>query len=158
MGGLTIFLALVLAGSAVHKGFAHDRLALASARLLGLRTPLGILALIAAGTLEGAAALCLLVPALHLAGAGMAVALWGTYAVALARHRGETLDCGCDLVARSRKVDWPHILRPAGLALLALLPAAPLDLTALFAGAGLLALYTALGELLSLPLPAWRHS
>jgi hypothetical protein len=158
MGGLSFFLALVLAGSAGHKALAHERMALAAARLLGLRASLGILALIAAGVVEGAAALCLLVPALHGAGVAMAVALWAVYAIALARHRGETLDCGCDLVARSRKIGAAHILRPAALALLALIPSTPFDITALFAGLGLLALYVALGELLSIPHPAWRHS
>lgn len=158
MSGLTFFLALVLAGSAGHKAIAHERLALASARLLGLRASFGPLALIAAGTIEGAAALCLLVPALHMAGAGMAAALWSAYAIALARHRGQTLDCGCDLVARSRRIGAVHILRPAALALLALIPSASFDITAPFAGLGLLALYLALGELLSIPHPAWRHS
>lgn len=161
MGGLTLFLALLLGGSAAHKAVAHHRLATAATRLLGLPPSLGILALIAAGVVEGAAALCLLVPDLHGAGAVMAALLWTSYAVALARHRGQTLDCGCDLVARSRAVGAGHILRPAALAMLALLtlaPAPPFDITALFAGLGLLALYLALGELLSIPHPAWRHS
>jgi hypothetical protein len=158
MGGLSLFLALVLAGSAAHKALAHDRLSLAAARLLGLRASLGVLALIAAGVVEAAAALCLLVPALHLAGVALAVALWAVYAAALARHRGQTLDCGCDLVARSRKIGAVHILRPAALALLALVAATSFDIPSLFAGFGLLALYVALGEILSIPHPAWRHS
>jgi hypothetical protein len=159
MAPVGLFLALLLTGSAVHKALAHERLSVAASRLTGLRAQ-GMTSLIFAGTLEVAAAFCLVVPALRQTGALLAVGIWSTYAAALLLRRGETLDCGCVLVAREKPVDWPIITRPAMLALVAALlstlPAAPLALDAPFAAAGLLALYLAASELLAIPHPRWR--
>lgn len=159
MTPVVLFLALLLAGSAVHKAMAHERLAVAASRLTGLRAQ-GMTSLILAGTLELVAAFCLVVPALRLTGALLAVLVWGSYATTLLLRRGQTLDCGCDLVAREKPVDWAVIARPAVLALVAAivstLPAAPLALDAPFAAAGLLALYLAASELLAIPHPRWR--
>lgn len=162
MTALSLFLALLLAGSAAHKALAHDRMTVAAARLTGLYRH-GQLALIVAGCLELVAAAMLLVPALRPVGAMIAAGVWLTYAAALLRQRGRTLDCGCDLVAREKPVDWPVIARPALLALLATsvstLPAAEgFVLDAPFAAAGLLALYLGASELLAIPHPRWRKS
>jgi hypothetical protein len=156
---VVLFLAVLLAGSAVHKAIAHERLAVAASRLTGLRAQ-GMTMLILAGTLELVAAFCFVVPALRLTGALLAMLVWGSYAATLLLRRGQTLDCGCDLVAREKPVDWPVIARPAMLALVAAivstLPAASLALDAPFAAVGLLALYLAASELLAIPYPRWR--
>lgn len=161
MAALSLFFALLLAGSAIHKVVAHNWLAAVAGRLTGLRAQ-GQLALIVAGTMEATAAVCLLVAPLHALGALLACALWAFYATALLRRRGETLDCGCDLVAREKPVDWPLIARPAVLALGVLiastLPAASISIDTPFAAAGLLALYLAAAELLAIPHPRWRSS
>ena len=102
----------------------------------------------------------LLVTSLRAPAALAAALLWAGYALALARRRGETLDCGCDLAARARPVTGWLIVRPAALAGLAILvstlPAAAMTLDAPFAAAGLLALYLGASELLAIPRPAWR--
>jgi hypothetical protein len=162
MTALSLFLALLLAGSAAHKALARDRMVAAAARLTGLHSQ-GLLVLLVAGCLELAAATMLLVPALRPIGALIAAGLWLAYAAALLRQRGRTLDCGCDLVAREKPVDWPVIARPALLALLAFfvstLPAVEgVALDAPFAAAGLLALYLGASELLAIPHPRWRKS
>lgn len=161
MAPVALFLALLLVGSAVHKAVAQDRLASVASRLTGLRAQ-GITVLILAGTLEAVAAVCLVLPDLRNAGSLLAAAVWSAYAGALLRHRGETLDCGCDLVVREKPVDWPVIARPAVLAAMAAfvsaLPAAPIGIDAPFAAAGLLALYLAASELLAIPHARWRKS
>lgn len=161
MSALPLFLALVLAGSAIHKALSRDRLAAAAARLSGLYRQ-GQLVLIAAGCLELVAAVALLVPALRPTGALIAIAVWLAYGAALLRLRGRTLDCGCDLVAREKPVDWPLIARPMVLALLAvvvaILPPTDFALDAPFAAAAMLALYLAASELLAIPHPRWRKS
>jgi hypothetical protein len=160
MAALTVFCALLLAASALHKANARERLATATARLAGTGALGGQLLLIVAGTAELTAAACLLIAPLHMAGALIAAVLWAVYGLALARRRGETLDCGCDLAARAKPVTWALVLRAAVLSLLAgavaLLPAAPFTLEAPFAAAGLLALYLAGTELLAIPSPHWR--
>ncbi len=160
MAALVLFCALLLAASALHKATARERLAGATAKLAGTGALGGQLLLIVAGTVEIVAAVCLLIPPLRVAGALIAAALWAGYALALARHRGETLDCGCDLAARAKPVTWALVLRSAALALLAagigLLPDAPLTLDAPFAAAGLLALYIGASEILAIPAPQWK--
>jgi len=168
MAALVLFCAALLAASALHKAASRERLAAATAKLVGAKLAGtgalgGQLLLIVAGTVELVAAACLLIAPLRIAGALIAAALWAGYAIALARHRGETLDCGCDLAARAKPVTWALVLRSAGLAVLAggiaLLPEAPFTLDAPFAAAGLLALYIGASELLAIPAPQWptRH-
>jgi len=161
MASVTLFLALLLSGSALHKAFHRERLSLAAGKLTGLPRQ-GHLVLVVAGTIELAAALCLLAPGLHVTGALLAAALWAGYAGALAVRYGQTLDCGCDLAAREKPVGRTLVARPALLALLAVvvaaLPPAPIGVEAPFAAAGLLALYLAVSELLAIPLPRWRNA
>jgi len=172
MAALAYFLALVLATSALHKAQSPARLAGATARLAGVSAPIGQLLMVLTGALEAIGALCLIVPTTMPVGACLAAGLWGCYALALWRHRGEVLDCGCDLVARPRPVARSQILRAGALAALALgafgstLPAvtgfglAPqgASLMAIPAAAGFFALYLALSEILAIPAPAWRKS
>lgn len=171
MGALILFLALVLAASAAHKAHSPARLAPAAARLAGVAAPLGPVLLVLAGTLEAVAALCLPFGATRPAGLLIAGLVWGGYALALTRRRGEVLDCGCDLVARPRAVGAPQVLRPVALAALALgllvLPPVPdADGTLLpmqlpiqlLAALGLFALAIAHAEILAIPRPAWRKS
>lgn len=155
MAALTLFLALLLAVSAMHKVTARDRLAPVAARLTGLPPALGLAALLGAAAVEALAALALLVPALRLVGAAIACALWAIYALALLRHRGAVLDCGCDFIRREKPVGAAAIVRPAGLAVLAcavgVLPAGPFTPDAPFAALALLALWFAAAELSALP-------
>jgi hypothetical protein len=160
MAPLILFCAALLAASALHKALSRERLAAATARLVGTGPVPGQLLLILAGALELVAAACLLAPPLRTAGAVIAALVWSAYALALARRRGETLDCGCDLAVRTKPVTSALVLRAAGLAVLAgivaLLPDAPFTLDAPFAAAGLLALYLGAGELLAIPHPHWK--
>lgn len=161
MAALSLFLAMLLGASAVHKAVGRERLAVVAARLAGARAQAGLLLLIVAGVVEAVAALCLLIPPLRPAGAMVATLLWLVYAGALWRRRGQSLDCGCDWVARERPVGMAQIARPALLALLALLalvmPSFAFTFDAPFAAAGLLALYLAATELLAIPQPSWRN-
>lgn len=161
MAGLWLFLALLLAGSAVHKLVARDRLAMTAARLTATPAALGPALLLAAASFEALAAAALLAAPMRTAGALAAAALWSGYAVALLARRGEVLDCGCDLVRRERPVGNAAIARPALLAglaaALAALPPAPLTVDAAFAALALLALYLAASELAALPSPAQSH-
>lgn len=155
MAALLLFLALLLAISAMHKLAARERLSVSAARLAGLPAALGPALLLAAATIEGLAAAALLTPSLHRAGAIAAAGLWGLYAAALAARRGAVLDCGCDLVRRERPVGPFAIARAALLAaaalLVAVLPPAALTIEAPFAALALLALYAAAAELAALP-------
>lgn len=161
MAPVVIFLAMLLAGSALHKAVSHRRMTIAAARLVGMPSQ-GQLFLIIAGTLEATAAVCLLAAPLQRTGALLGSVIWLAYAAALLLRRGQSFDCGCDLVAREKPIDWPAIVRPTALALLAAiastLPAAPIGLDAPFAAAGFLALYLAASELLAIPHPRWRKS
>lgn len=155
MGGVTLFLALVLAGAAAHKVAAWRRLGIAAARLAGTAVEQGMLLLAVAGSIEVIAALALLIPSLHGLGVVLAAALWAVYAAALFRRRGETLDCGCDLMEREKPVGSFAIIRPfvlAGLALLTLaVPGAGWSVETPFAALAMLALYVAASELAGLP-------
>jgi uncharacterized membrane protein YphA (DoxX/SURF4 family) len=160
MAALALFCAALLAASALHKLLARDRMITATARLTGVSPVPSQLLLIHAGALELVAAACLLVPQLRTAGAVIAALVWGAYALALARRHGETLDCGCDLAARSKPVTTALVLRAAGLAVLAgtiaVLPEAPFTLDAPFAAAGLLAFYLGASELIAIPAAYWK--
>ena len=160
MAAITLFLALLLGASALHKAIDHRRLAVAASRLAGAKAQAGPLLQIVAGVAEGMAALCLLVPPLRLPGVGIATLLWLAYALLLLRRRGEALDCGCDLVARERPVGPSQIARPAILLLLALgvalAPEGAFTLDAPFAAIGFLALWFGAAELLAIPQPVWR--
>lgn len=155
MTAVTLFLALVLAFSAAHKLTERQRLSLSAARLVGVSAEQGVLLLAVAGALEAIAALALLMPPLHGVGVGLAALVWLTYGVALFRHRGQSLDCGCDLVAKEKPVGAFAIGRAFGLAALAgltlALPAGGWTLDAPFAALAMLALYFAGSELAVLP-------
>lgn len=159
MAAITLFLALMLLVSAAHKLIDRPRLALAAARLAGTGPGQGALLLAVSGALEGVAALALLIPQAHAAGVALAVLVWGAYGLALFRHRGQALDCGCDLVAREKPVGAFVIARPFVLAALACLTLAVPGAGGLtgwtpdapFAALALLALTFAGAELAGLP-------
>ncbi|MCJ2185089.1 hypothetical protein MTR62_20715, partial [Novosphingobium sp. 1949] len=109
-----------------------------------------------AAAVEALAAIALVLAPTHRGGAVAAIALWGLYTALLLVRRGQRLDCGCDLAARTRPVGAATIARPFALALLgavALALRAPLDwaLDTPFAALALLALWFAAGELSALP-------
>lgn len=156
MLAISLFLAALLATSAIHKVLDRERLGAVVARLTRVSLPLSAVLLALAATVEALAAIALLAPPLRAGGALVAVALWCGYALALFRQRGAVLDCGCDLVARERPVDAFAILRPMLLAALALLtiampPLAGWSIEAPFAALALLSLWFAAGELHSIP-------
>jgi hypothetical protein len=161
VAALALFLALVLIGAAAHKATSRERLTHATGRLLGLSAPMAAAVLAVAGVLEGLAALALLIPATLPAGAAGAAMIWTLYALALLRRRGAVLDCGCDFAARDKPVGAAMILRPAGLAVLALgcalAPPAAWTIETPFAAAALLALWFAASELAALPARAHAH-
>lgn len=155
MAALALFLALVLIGAAAHKAVQRERLTHAVQGLIGLNAPMAALVLALSGVLEGLAALAILIPATAAGGFIAAAAIWTLYALALLRRRGAVLDCGCDFAARDKPVDTAMILRPAGLAVLALgcvlVPPAAWTIETPFAAAALLALWFAASELAVLP-------
>lgn len=161
MAGLALFLALVLLGAAAHKAVQRERLAIAVARLTGLNLPLAMVVLVLAAVLEGLAAAAILIPATAPAGLAGAAMLWSIYTAALLRRRGEVLDCGCDFVRRDKPVGLVTFLRPALLAVLALicalLPVSGWTIETPFAAAALTALWLAASELAALAAPAHSH-
>lgn len=148
-------MAALLASSVAQKAFERQRMTAATARIVGSGLPAAALLLLLAACLELLAGLALLVPALRSGGAAAAAAIWLGYGLALARRRGETLDCGCDLVARERPVDRFAIARPLVLAIagavVALTPVTAWTLDTPFAASALLALWFAAGEIHSIP-------
>lgn len=152
---LSLFLAALLAVSALHKLMARERLAGVAARLARSAPALGLPLLLGAAAIESLAALAVMVPQLHQGGALAAALLWLGYGAALASRHGQSLDCGCDLFAHERPVDRFAIARPFALALLAallaVLPVSPFTPDAPFAALAFLALWFAAGELAALP-------
>lgn len=165
MAGLAWFLALVLATSGLQKLLERDRMGMATARLTGLNLAVaGPVSLVAAAT-EAMAALALLFQPTQGLGAVLACGLWLGYGAVLvaAARRGDSLDCGCSLAARTKPVDAFMIGRAFGLVALAglTLAAAMAGVTGpapgpapgiepLFAAFGLFTLYHAAGEIAAL--------
>lgn len=162
MAALALFLALLLAISAAHKLMASTALAPIAARLAAAPAPLGFALLFGAAALEIAAALALLAPVVRPLGAALAGLIWLGYGLALWRHRGDVIDCGCDLARREKPVDAATIARPLLLVLLAaivaLFPPAPWTPDAPFAALAFLALWFAAAELFALPAPQRSRS
>ena len=160
MAGLAWFLALVLASSGLQKLLERDRMSMATARLTGLNLAVAGPVSLVAAAIESMAALALLLQPTQAVGAVLAGGLWlgyGTVLVAAAR-RGDSLDCGCSLAARTKPVDGFMIARAFGLvALVGLTLAAALagatapGIEPLFAAFGLFTLYHAAGEIAALP-------
>jgi hypothetical protein len=151
MAALAYFLALVLLVAAAHKAVAHERMAVATARLLSLNSAVGsALAWTAAG-LETLAALALILPETRMLGAVIAAMIWAGYGVALLRHWGQTLDCGCSFSSREKPVGLFAVARATALALLGVMvanfPSATFTPEAPFAALAFFALLTAMGEL-----------
>ena len=162
MAALGLFLALLLLVSALHKYVARQQLGVAAAKLVGVAPHFGPLFLAAAALTEITAAALLLLAPWPVYGAALAAALWGLYALALLRHLGQSLDCGCDFTRRAKVVTWGAVVRPALLAALALLwayaPHRALQWDTPFAAAALLVLYFAATELAALPSRQRRHA
>lgn len=155
MTEVAIFLALVLMVSAGHKLIERERMAVATARLTGVSAAMSAPLTLAVAALELLGALGLMLSPARAVGVIVAVIVWSGYAIALFRHRGETLDCGCTFAAREKRVDDFAVLRPVMLAALAVpvafVPAAPLSWSTPFAALAFLSLYLAIGELTALP-------
>ena len=160
MAGLAWFLALVLASSGLQKLLERDRMSMATARLTGLNLAVAGPVSLVAAAIESMAALALLLQPTQTVGAVLAGGLWFGYGAVLvaAARRGDSLDCGCSLAARTKPVDGFMIARAFGLVTLAglTLAAALAGATApgiepLFAAFGLFPLYHAASEIAALP-------
>lgn len=155
MAALIIFLALLLVISAGHKLATRETMALVTARLLALPPQTGMAVLLMAASAELLAALGMVLLPTRAGGALAAAAIWASYAIALLRHRGQVLDCGCDLVRREKPVGIFALARPVLLAALALLvafgPVINWQVDAPFAAIALVALWFAAGEIAAIP-------
>src|SRR5687767_466968 len=119
MAALGLFLALVLASSAVHKLIERERLGMAAAALVGVHRATGQVLSLAAAALEGAATMALVLPGLQILGGVLAALVWTAYGLALLRRYGAHLDCGCTIAVRKKTIGGFAIARAAGLAALA---------------------------------------
>lgn len=162
---LALFLAMVLAGAAIHKLVATERLAAAAARLTRMPLVLGKPISFSAAAIEAGAALALLAPQARWVGAGLAVGLWLIYGLALWsawRREERSLDCGCSFGSRNTGISAFSIARPLGLAALAALlcqlPAGPVTIESVFAALTFFSLYLAAGELAALPPLRRKHA
>lgn len=159
---LTIFLAIVLAISAVHKLVRPDRISLAMAKLSGIPVGVASTAVFGVAALEFLAATALLFAQSRAIGATFAALIWFAYGIALLRKFGTSLDCGCDFSTREKPIGAFDILRAFGLSLLAvlvtLMPATTATIITPFAIFGFLALYLAMGELAAIPKPKERRA
>jgi hypothetical protein len=158
---LAVFLALLLALSAVHKAlrWSHTR---AVVHEFG-GVPRAAAGAAAAGALlaEMLAAALLLVPAWRASGALLAALLWGAY-LALMLHRlrkgRRDVDCGCSFGTARHALGAFAVVRNAVLVACAVLVgvsaaggAEPVAASQVLAAAAFLALYAALDQLQSLP-------
>lgn len=151
MAAIVLFLALVLTVSAAHKFAEPRRMADAAAILSGLSRGFGPALSFAAAGIEGVAALALLLEPFRIGGAIAACALWSGYGILLLNRRGQTLDCGCDLARRTKRVDLFSTARPfllAGLTMIVVAARAGFtwSLDTPFAALALLALWFATAE------------
>jgi hypothetical protein len=154
------FLALILAAAALHKIVARDRLAAATARLVGVPLGKGRVLSYGAAAVEAGAAVALCWPAAATVGAAIAAGLWGLYATLLlvrTTHGEEAFDCGC---AFARPAHSAHArtaaARPLALAALATLlllarPVGGLAIEPVCAALAFFMLYVAAGEMAALP-------
>lgn len=158
---LTIFLAIVLAISAVHKLVRPDRISLAMAKLSGMPVGVASTAVFGVAALEFLVATALLFAQSRMIGATFAALIWFAYGIALLRKFGTSLDCGCDFSTREKPIGAFDILRAFGLsslaALVTLMPATTATIITPFAIFGFLALYLAMGELAAIPKPKERR-
>jgi hypothetical protein len=158
---LAIFLAIILAISAVHKLARPERISLAMAKLTGMPNGIAATAVFGVAALEFLAATALLFSQSRTIGATFAALIWLAYGVALLRKAGTSLDCGCDFSAKEKPVGAFDILRAFGLSFLAVLvaqiPATAASVITPFAIFGFLALYLAMGELAAIPKPQERR-
>jgi hypothetical protein len=116
------FLALLLAGAALHKQIAHTRARRAAGDLLGCSWRSAGIAVAAAALVEAVAALGLGYASSRWLGALLAAALWAVYLGLIGRAivRGRRdLDCGCSFGQAHRPLGRWQVLRTAGLCLLA---------------------------------------
>ena len=155
MAEMALFLAVILAISAVHKVAQPTRLTQAMAKLSGISADLAPSVILGIAALEFLTALALIFEQSRVIGAAFATLIWLAYGLALLRKSGTSLDCGCDLAAREKPVGPFMISRALVLSGLALLvtqfPSPQPTIISGFAVAGLLSLYVALGELIANP-------
>jgi hypothetical protein len=155
-----VFVAALLLISAAHKWRHRDRLTVSVATLTGLPLAVAPLGLVAAGTVEVAAAILMFLPATIAVGGMLAAGLWFAYltslVAALARGR-RSFDCGCSFGEHPAPLGWFAILRNLTLMALALMVAAVPPLTspatdagALLGGFAFLTLYVAIDQIAAL--------
>jgi hypothetical protein len=116
------FLALLLAGAALHKLVARARARRAAGDLLGCSSRVAGIAAGAAALVEGVAAVCLGYASSRWLGALLAAALWAVSLGLIGRaisHGRSHLDCGCSFGKAHQPLGRRQVLRTACLCLLA---------------------------------------
>lgn len=156
---LAAFLAMLLLASAAHKGvrFAHARKAVREFAGVPRSASAAVASAAAVGELLAAAAL--LVPAYRLAGASLAVLIWGAYLALILRAIGQgrrDADCGCSFAAKPHPLGAFEVARNAILVAFAVLVgvsaasgAVPVAASQVLAACALLALYGALEQVMA---------
>jgi uncharacterized membrane protein YphA (DoxX/SURF4 family) len=155
---LAAFLAVLLAGSAIHKTFGWRRTRAVVRDFAGVPRPAAAGAAAAVVAIEALAGLLLILPDHRRAGAALASAILALYLALIARavaQRRGAVDCGCSFGARSRRLGSFDIARNTLLLAAALLLAFSNAIGAwvpsqLLAAGALLALYAAIDQLMAL--------
>jgi uncharacterized membrane protein YphA (DoxX/SURF4 family) len=156
---LAVFLALLLAGSAVHKLWRWGRSVTAAQEFARLPAIAAAPAVAAAAFAEVLSAALIMAPGYRAAGACLAVALFAVYLAligwAISEGRRD-VDCGCSFGAARRDLGAFEALRNALLLLCALIVAGsgkgtePALASQVLAGCAFLALYSALDQVMGL--------
>jgi hypothetical protein len=158
---LAVFLAALLAASAVHKALRWRRARVAVGQLAGMPESLTAAALAAALAIELSAAALLLDPGRRAAGATLAALLWAGYLLLIVRaivQDRRDVDCGCSFAPAARPLGALQTARGAVLTALAVLAAwvsaavgsVPEQGSQVLGAIALLALYGALDQVLAL--------
>jgi hypothetical protein len=159
IGEAAVFLAFLLAASAIHKIARWDRTRSAARDFAGMPARASAYGVVAACTLEALSAALLMAPSYRGLGARLGMVLLALYlglilrAILLGRRN---VDCGCSFGAPQRLLGAFEVARNAVLLILASLvavagnPAAPASPSDMLAAAAFLALYGALDQVMGL--------
>jgi len=111
---MSLFLALLLTASALHKVFQFERVRTAAAELVGLSRRLASAAVVGATLLEASAALLICITPMRSIGAGLAAVVFAAYLVSIVRAIGDDrrdVDCGCSFGTAHRRLGAFETLR-----------------------------------------------
>lgn len=111
---MSLFLALLLTASALHKGFQFERVRNAAAALVGLSGHWASAAVTLVTSLESLAALLICVPGARPLGAWMAVGIFAMYLAVILRaivKDSREVDCGCSFGSAHRRLGAFEVCR-----------------------------------------------